>query len=187
LLRGRLASRAYVNSFRELDYCNTAIGDLSLGCRQAPQLPGVDIYEVKLGEFYLMSSLFHKAEQELANLGLRALPESGTDFVVVVGGLGLGYTAAEALKDKRIRELVIVEYLQPVIGWHQREMVPNAAQLNADARCCYHHADFFACAQDASIGFVPGRPGEKVDAILLDIDHSPEHLLDDPTQTSTVV
>ncbi len=40
-------------------------------------------------------------------------------------------------------------------------------------------ADFFAGATDAA-GFDPGDPGRTYDAILLDIDHSPRHVLHDP-------
>jgi spermidine synthase len=98
---------------------------------------------------------------------------------VVVGGLGLGYTAREALEDTRIRKLIVVEFLAPVIEWHRKEIVPLGKDLNRDPRCHFHHADFFACARDASIGFLPDAPGKPVDAILLDIDHSPEHFLDE--------
>lgn len=49
---------------------------------------------MKLGDEFLMSSLFTAAEQELATLGLAALDRDELD--VVVGGLGLGYTAGAA-------------------------------------------------------------------------------------------
>jgi spermidine synthase len=165
--------------FEELDFRPTPIGDLMLRRRQSPQLPGIDIFEVKLGEFFLMSSLFHEAEEQLARLGLAAVHDQPNGLDVVVGGLGLGYTAREALCDKRIRRLVVVEYLPPVIEWHQRCMVPLGKDLTGDPRCQLHQADFFACARDASIGFLPDAPGKPVDAILLDIDHTPDHLLDD--------
>ena len=44
-----------------------------------------------------MSSLFHEVEEALADLGLAAV--AGEKLDVVVGGLGLGYTAVAALKD----------------------------------------------------------------------------------------
>jgi hypothetical protein len=53
-------------------------------------LGGRVVYEVKLGDEYLMSSLFTEAERQLAILGLRGLEG---DLDVVIGGLGLGYTA----------------------------------------------------------------------------------------------
>ena len=99
--------------FEELDYHETPIGAISLRRRSEPRLGGKILYEVKLGEEFLMSSLFHEAERQLSKLGLRALEKDDLD--VVVGGLGLGYTAAAALEDPRVRSLVVVEYLAPVI------------------------------------------------------------------------
>jgi spermidine synthase len=164
--------------YEELDYRPTPIGDLMLRRRQSPQLPGVDIFEVKLGEFFLMSSLFHEAEEQLARLGMAAVHDDPDGLDVVVGGLGLGYTAREALWDRRIRRLVVVEYLPAVIEWHQQGKVPLGKDLTGDPRCEFHQADFFACARNPSVGFLPNAPGQPVDAILLDIDHTPEHLLD---------
>src|SRR6185437_5716946 len=90
----------------------------------------VDVYEVKLGDEFLMSSLFTVAEEELARLGLAQAVDAEID--VLVGGLGLGYTAKTALVDPRIRSLVVVEALAEVIGWHQRGLLPDAADLVSD-------------------------------------------------------
>lgn len=79
---------------------------------------GVDVYEIKLDDKYLMSSLFTAAEVELARLALRALPDCEAD--VLVGGLGLGYTAQAVLEHERLRSVVVVEALAEVISWHQR-------------------------------------------------------------------
>ena len=81
--------------FEELDFRTTPIGDLILQRRKYLQLDGEVVYEVKLGDAFLMSSMFHEVEEALSRLGLRALDGDGWD--VVVGGLGLGYTAVAAL------------------------------------------------------------------------------------------
>jgi spermidine synthase len=159
--------------FEELDYRKTRLGELILQRRRILALDGEEAYEVKLNGEYLMSSLFHEAEAELARLGLGAL--AGRDWEVVVGGLGLGYTAAEALSFPRVARLVVVEALEPVIEWHQRGLVPNGRTLSDDARCSYLNADFFALTRGD--GFDPARPGHRWDAILLDIDHTPSQLL----------
>ncbi len=160
-------------NFAELDYQRTALGELILQRRCALELDGREVFEVKLNSEYLMSSLFVEGEVALARLGLAALTGEGWD--VVVGGLGLGYTAATALDDDRVARLTVVEALAPVIGWHQRGLVPNGARLSADARCRYALGDFFALARGG--GFDPAEPGPRFDAILLDIDHTPEALL----------
>ncbi len=143
--------------------------------RRMPQFGERDIYEVKLGEDFLMTSLFHEAESELAKLGLGALETEDLD--VVVGGLGLGYTAVAALEDKRVASLVVVEYLAGVIEWHQTGLVPLGKTLTEDARCRLVHADFFALARDVARSFDPTVPAKKHDAILLDIDHTPTNVL----------
>jgi len=159
--------------FEELDHQSTPMGDISLRRRRILSLD-TDVYEVVLGDEFLMSSLFTVGETALATLGLAAA--SGEQLDVVVGGLGLGYTARAALNDPRVRSLVVVEALAPVIDWHQRELTPLGAGLSRDPRCSFAEGDFFALAEGAS-GFDPDQPGRVHDAILLDIDHSPGALL----------
>ena len=59
--------------FEELDYRPTALGDLVLRRRRDPRIGNVEIFEVKLGDDFLMSSLFHDSEIALADLGLARL------------------------------------------------------------------------------------------------------------------
>ncbi len=155
--------------FEELAWSETPIGEISLRRRLDPRLH-VDVYEVKVGDEFLMSSLFTVAEEELARLGLAALPGDGLD--VVVGGLGLGYTARAVLEDPRVRSLLVVEAVGEVISWHERGLLPHASALTADPRSRFAEADFFALAASAD-----GFGGGPVDAILLDVDHSPRHVL----------
>jgi spermidine synthase len=159
--------------FQELDWQETPIGEISLRRRVEPTL-GVEVYEVKLGDEYLMSSLFTVAEVELARLGLAAL--DGTDLDVVVGGLGLGYTARAVLDDPRVRSLTVVELLDAVIGWHRDALLPLATELTGDPRTRLVAGDFFAAAADPR-GFDPDAPGRRFHAVLLDVDHTPSHLL----------
>ena len=158
--------------FEELDWQDTPMGEISLRRRVEPTL-GVDVYEVRLGEEYLMSSLFTAAEVELARLGLADV--DGDALAVLVGGLGLGYTAATALEDPRVRSLTVVEALRPVVDWHERALLPDTAGLAADPRTQFVVGDFFALSAAGS-GFGPGTP-PRYDAILLDIDHTPRHVL----------
>jgi len=157
---------------QELGYQNTPLGELTLRRRTEPRLNNQEVFEVKLGDEYLMSSLFTEAEQKLATLGLATL-EGKLD--VVVGGLGLGYTAAEVLKNKMVSGLLVIDLFQAVIDWHRDELVPLGNVLTADKRCELRQGDFFELART---GFDAKAPDRKFDAVLLDIDHSPEHLLD---------
>lgn len=160
--------------FEELDYCPTEIGALSLRRRWEPRL-GKDVYEIKLGDEHLMSDVFTVSEIALADLGLGAV--TGSELRVVVGGLGMGYTALAALKDERVARVSVVEFLAPVIDWHRRGILPVGDALCRDHRVSLVQGDFFELASAPS-GFDPDQPDARYDAILLDIDHSPEMLLD---------
>ena len=111
--------------FEELDWQQTPMGEITLRRRLEPTLK-VDVYEVLLGEEFLMSSLFTVAEEELARLALARL--TGTDLSVVVGGLGLGYTARAVLEDPRVRDLVVVDALD--------ELERRRAEGLDDRRAC---------------------------------------------------
>lgn len=161
--------------FEELDYRPTPIGALSLRRRLVPSL-GVDVFEIMLGNEHLMSSLFTASEIQLATLGLAETHQDG--LAVLVGGLGLGYTARAVLECDRVQSLVVIEMLEPVIEWHETGLLPLGAELTGDARCVLRQGDFFEMAHSAE-GFEPDAPGRLFDAILVDIDHSPEALLDD--------
>ena len=170
--------------FEELAFHETPLGELSLRRRTILSLENREFYEIILGDAFLMSSLFTEVEQALARLGLAAAAESfpdSDDLDVVVGGLGLGYTAVEALKDPSVGGLFVVDYLAPVIEWHQQGLVPLGETLTSDQRCQFVHGDFFALAlADAHLpSFEPTDPGKLFHAILLDIDHSPSKLLHD--------
>lgn len=155
----------------ELDGQQTPMGEISLRRRREPALD-VDVYEVRLGEEFLMSSLFPAAEIALADLGL--VQVQGEQLDVVVGGLGLGYTARAVLADPRVRSLAVVEALGEVVGWHERGLLPVSAELTADPRCRFVHGDFFAAV--AERGFGSGVP-EPLHAVLVDIDHTPDQVL----------
>jgi spermidine synthase len=159
--------------FEEIAYAATPMGELVLRRRVEPTL-GVDVYEVRLGEEYLMTSLFTASEEALARLGLALLDGDGP-FDVVVGGLGLGWTARTALEDARVGSLVVVDALPEVIRWHHERLVPGSTKLVDDPRCRLVEGDFFAMA--AADGFDPEQPGRVLDAVLVDIDHTPDHTL----------
>src|SRR4029077_9402272 len=99
--------------FEELDYRPTPIGALSLRRRRELTL-GVDVFEIKLGDEFLMSSLFTASEIALARLGLAGLSEPGLD--VVVGGLGLGYTAQGVFEHPGGASLSVVQAPEGGVG-----------------------------------------------------------------------
>ena len=155
-------------NFEELDWQQTPMGELNLRRRVDPAL-GVEVFEVKLGDEYLMSSLFTVAEIELANLGLAAHPGEGLS--VMVGGLGLGYTAQAVLAHPQVAELTVIEALPTVVDWHVRGLLPVSKDLTDDPRTTLATDDWFALMRR--------DPERTWDAILVDIDHSPQHWLNE--------
>lgn len=157
--------------FEELDYRPSPIGTLSLRRRRLSR-DGEDIFEIKLDDGYLMSSQFTAGEIALAERALERFGERPID--VVIGGLGLGYTAKAALDTANIRRLLIVEMIPEVVEWHQRHLVPLGEGLTQRAE--FIVGDFFDMA--VGEGFEGERSCARYDAILVDIDNSPQDLLD---------
>ncbi len=155
--------------FEELDFRPTPLGALILR-RRLELKTGEQVYEIKLGEEFLMSSMFTASEIALANLGIKHLNATNPD--IVVGGLGLGYTARAVLQHDHVNSLTVVDTLAEIIDWHETGLLPLGPELTSDKRCSLRRDDFFALALSQE-GF-----GKKVDAILVDIDHSPDFFLD---------
>jgi len=187
-------------AFEELDYAMTPLGELILRRREVLALDRAEVYEVKLDSEFLMSSIVNDAEIALADFALPLVACDRCD--VLVGGLGLGYTAKAALEAANVAGVTVVEYLPNVISWHERELVPLGRSLTRDARCKLICADFFAIVgappavadeshQPHNAGARPAAPADqrpdtvaelgsrRYHAILLDIDHSPQCLLRD--------
>jgi spermidine synthase len=115
-----------------------------------------------------MSSLHTASECALASLPLQQI--SADEARVLVGGLGLGYTAHAALQSDRVAYVEVVEFLPQVIGWMRAGLIPLADELSADARLAVTEGDIFRRLQQPPAG-------EPFDAILIDVDHSPEEVL----------
>jgi len=154
---------------QELDFGDTPWGAISLR-RRFDSITQRDVHEVKLGDDFLMSSQFTVGEEELSRIGLAAA--TGESLTVLVGGLGLGYTALAALEDDRVAELTVVEALEAVISWHDRDLLPDTVGLAADSRVRLVRDDFFDLVRT-------GRADRTYDAVLVDIDHAPDWLLRD--------
>ena len=114
-----------------------------------------------------MSSLYTDSEQASARTAIEM--HTGKDLRVLVGGLGLGYTAREALLSDRVARVEVVELLPQVIDWLARGLVPLSSQLGDDERLSVTQGDIYRR--------LASPPDELLDVILIDVDHSPqEHL-----------
>ena len=167
-------------SLEILAYEPTPLGLLCLRRRELLSKPGTMVTEVTLNHEFLMSSYLTASEQALTRSGLERLHENERADLgglrVLVGGLGLGYTAAEALKDAEVAHVEVVEFLPQVIGWLHDGLVPLAEQLNAEPRLQVTDGDVYArLTGPAEVESVPTT----FDLIAIDVDHSPEDVLGD--------
>lgn len=166
-------------SIEFLDYQTTPLGILCLRRRELLSRPGTIVTEVTLNHEFLMSSYLTDSERALATCGLERIgcngpDSSGQELKVLVGGLGLGYTVAEALKSERVGLVEVVEYLPEVIGWLNDDQIPLSSQLKSDARLQITRGDIYArLAEPADNQF---------DLIIIDVDHSPEDVLGDQSR-----
>lgn len=153
--------------FEELDWQTTPMGELSLRRRFDPVL-AQDVWEAILNDEHLMSTHFTAAEIELGRLGVSLATGEALD--VLVGGLGLGYTAQAVLASPRVRSLRVIEAIEQVAHWHRGNLLPISADIMSDSRMTIQIDDFFALMRNDEVGAL-------YDAILVDIDHTPDHHL----------
>lgn len=152
----------------EVLFCDhTELGLVCLRRRELLSQPGVRVTEMTLDHELVMSSYITDSERALARRALELCDRASLS--VLVGGLGFGYTAHEALASSRVARVEVLEYLPEVIQWLESGLVPLAGELNASPRISVHRADVYAR--------LLAPPTTRYDLILVDVDHSPdEHL-----------
>jgi len=150
-----------------LAYETSPLGPLCLRRRELLSQPGTFVTEVTLNHEFLMSSLHTDSEQVLAQTALEIHPDR--DLRVMVGGLGLGYTAYEALQSDRVAHVEVVELLPQVIDWLEQGLVPLSPKLTCEPRLVLSQGDVYQRLAQ--------QPTERFDAILIDVDHSPDERL----------
>ena len=153
--------------FEILTYEPTELGTLCLRRRELLCEPGTIITEVTLNHEFLMSSYLTASESALSEVALTM--HAGLDLKVLVGGLGLGYTAQAALKSDRVLYCEVVEFLPQVIDWMTKGMVPRSGELNAESRLQVTQGDVYQRLLNP--------PTQHHDLILIDVDHSPDENL----------
>ncbi len=159
-------------------------GELALLERRASD--GAVVHELVVNGAFAMDSREVASELRLAGLVVErrradhvaaehaAADPAGADRLatcrVVVGGLGLGFTAA-ALLDAGVGHLDVVELEADLVAWARGGVTEQLGRVAADPRCRLHVADVVAWLQQA--------PAASVDAVLLDVDNGPDFLIHD--------
>jgi len=160
-----------------LAYEPSPLGLLCLRRRELLSQPGTIVTEVTLNHEFLMSSLYTDSERALARTALQM--HSGDDLRVLVGGLGLGYTAREALLSSHVARVEVVELLPQVIDWLARGLVPLSTELQRAMGNETGDQRRLVVTEGDVYRRLTGPPDELLDVILIDVDHSPEEHLGD--------
>lgn len=126
------------------------------------------VLELRVNGVFVMDTAETGSEIELARAALRRVDRVED---VLVGGLGLGFTAKEVLADTRVQRLVVVEIEEALIGWLRDGTVPHGPAYLADGRLTVTNADIRVAVAEA--------PPETFDLALLDVDNGPDHLVYD--------
>ena len=92
---------------------------------------------------------------------------------VLVGGLGLGFTV-EALVERRVESVDVVEIEQALVDWARDGVTPRLGRVAGDPRVRLWVGDVRAVLTGPSPRTEPTDPW---DAILLDVDNGPDFLI----------
>jgi spermidine synthase len=124
-------------------------------------------YAIRVGNRELMNSRVHGSEEALAELACTRIAGRPRPRILI-GGLGMGFTLAAALRgvgpDGRV---VVAELVPGVVAWNRGYLADLAGCPLQDPRVAVYRGDVAEVIR-------AGR--ESFDAILLDVDNGPEGL-----------
>ncbi|RCV47780.1 spermidine synthase [Marinitenerispora sediminis] len=122
-------------------------------------------WEVVSNGVFLMDTRDGASEREMVRAALAGVAVGRRDAAVLIGGLGVGFSAREALDDPRVARVRVVELEPRVVEWHSGPLAPVAGRLAEDPRCqidCADVVDWLAAT------------AETFDAVCLDVDNGPD-------------
>lgn len=137
-------------------------GELVLRRRRDPD--GARVLELRANGSFVMDTRETSSERALATV---ALARVAAPREVLIGGLGLGFTAAAVLADPRVERVTVVEIEPALVTWLRDGLVPHGPALLADERLVVVVGDV-ADALDGAAAY---------DLVLLDVDNGPDQLV----------
>lgn len=147
-----------------LAYEDTPLGPLCLRRRELLSSPGKMVTEVTLNHEFLMSSVNTDSERVISNRAVEI--HQGDRLRALVGGLGLGYTTQQLLRNPMVADVEVVEYLPQVVEWMRSGLIPLSDELNGNSELKVAAGDVYARLASAPTL-------ERFDLIVIDVDHSP--------------
>lgn len=134
---------------------------------------GRRVLELRVNGVFVMDTLETTTERALATRALAAVGPGPKD--VLVGGLGLGFTARELLaaggpdSTGRVARVDVVEIEEPVVAWMRDGTIPHGPALLADRR--------LRVITDDVRRVVAAAGAASYDLVLLDVDNGPGYLV----------
>lgn len=141
-------------------------GELVLRERRDESAPSA--LELRANGVFVMDTLETSTEQALATAALAQVDEPRR---VVVGGLGLGFTMHEVLRDSRVEKCAVVEIEQSLVDWMRDGTIPHGPGMLADDRVT-------VVVADVAVALAEAQPAS-YDLVLLDVDNGPGYLVHD--------
>lgn len=124
-------------------------------------------FSIRVGNRELMNSRIYGSEEALAEIACARIA-SRSRPQVLIGGLGMGFTLAAALRrigtDGRV---VVAELVPAVVAWNRGPLGAPAGHPLQDARVAVREVDIAQILRETRQAY---------DAILLDVDNGPEGL-----------
>jgi spermidine synthase len=125
-------------------------------------------FSIRVAGRELMNSRVYGSEEALAELACARIADRPRPRVLI-GGLGMGYTLAAALRRLGPEGRVVVAELVPaVVAWNRGPLADLAGRPLQDHRVTVREVD---------VAQVLGAESQAYDAILLDVDNGPEGLV----------
>jgi spermidine synthase len=124
-------------------------------------------YEVISNGMFLMDTRTGSSERLLVSAALR---RHDAPAEVLIGGLGVGLSLVEALRDERVSRVDVVEIEPAVISWHRSHLVAYSGLALDDPRVRLLVADVADQLRSTS---------REYDVICLDTDNGPDWTVTD--------
>ncbi len=159
--------------YTEVARAQSPRGEIVLRERRDPEAgPSAPVVlELRVNGVFVMDTFETSSEKGLASAALKQV-ESPRE--VVIGGLGLGFTAHEVLADHRVEKLVVVEIEDAIVQWMRDGTVPHGPAYLADERVTVVTADIRTAIAEATPA--------SYDLVLLDVDNGPGFLVHDDNE-----
>jgi spermidine synthase len=158
--------------------------------------------ELRVNGLFAMDTSETSSERLLGSASIAAAaqgrPAGGDSLRVLVGGLGLGFTVAALLDDRRVAQVVVAEIEPDLVRWHRNGLIPpprlvpvwepSATQTGATlGRSADEGGADSPLVDDPRIDVVvadvrdvvAAQPAATYDLVLLDVDNGPGFLLYD--------